>query len=327
MNNRRRLLIALGTAVSMPRDVFAQAKKPPIVIGWLTIVSPELSHLELTAFKESLAAYGWKDGSNIVIEVRSVGNSDRLPLMIEVLALKKAAVIVTAPASITNAVAKAAPGIAVVQVSGGSPVESGVAASLARPGGMVTGLTNLAGDLIGKSSELLVDIMPGIQRVGYLLDSNVSRRRSEFVESVRRAAAHLNVQAVIAEAGGATDLEGAFAQFRKSAVQGIVVLPGTYLTAETPRIVQIALSHRLPVAHPRHEGAEVGALFSYGHDAPYNGKRAAWYVDRILRGTKPGDLPIEQPSKLELVVNLKTAKALGITVPQTVMVRATRVIQ
>jgi putative ABC transport system substrate-binding protein len=293
----------------------------------LTINPPDLFHLELTAFKESLGALGWKDGGNVVIEVRVAGNPDRLPLVIEVLALKKAAVIVTSPLTITNAVAKSAPGIPVVQVSGPSPVGSGLAASLARPDGMVTGLTNLAVDLVGKHSELLVDVIPGMRRIGYLFDSNLVNARIRWVESARRAAALLNVEPVIAEAGRGEELEGAFAQLRKGAVQGIVVLPATYLVAAMPRITQLALSYRLPTVVNRRESAEAGALLSYGHDPTYNGKRAAWYVDRILRGTKPGDLPIEQPSRLELVVNLKTAKALGITVPQTVMVRADRVIQ
>lgn len=150
-------------------------------------------------------------------------------------------------------------------------------------------LRSFAADLIGKHSELMVDAIPGIQCIGYLLDSNLSKRsRSAFAESARRATIRLNVQPVIAEAGRAAELEAAFAQFRKSAAQGIVVLPSTYLLAETPRIMQVALSYRLPAVHNRQEAAEAGALFSYGHDAPYNGKRAAWYVDRILRGTKPG---------------------------------------
>ena len=122
-------------------------------------------------------------------------------------------------------------------------------------------------------------------------------------------------------------MEAAFAEFRKSAVQGIVMLPGTYLSPETPRIVQLALKDRLPIVAFGREGVEAGALISYGSDPIYNATRAAWYVDQILKGVKPGDLPIEEPSKFELVVNLKTAKALGITIPQTVMVRATRVIE
>ncbi len=219
------------------------------------------------------------------------------------------------------------PGIPIVQATGGSLVERGLVASYARPGGLVTGLTNLSSEVSEKLTELVLDLLPKTQRVGYLIDVTVVRTRSPTFESAKRVASRLKVQPVFAEVGKAEEFESAFAQFRKGDVQAMVVLPSNWFGPERQRICQLALRQQLPSVAGGAGFAEAGALLTYGSDHTYNFRRAAWYVDQILKGAKPGDLPIEQPSKFELVVNLKTAKVLGITVPPVVMVRADRVIQ
>jgi putative ABC transport system substrate-binding protein len=234
-------------------------------------------------------------------------------------------VIVTAPRSVTVAAAKASPGMPLVQATGGSPVDVGLAASLARPAGTVTGLVNLSSDLIEKRSELLHEIVPNLRRIGFLQDPNATSLKTD-IESAHRAARRLKLQAVFAEAANADQLPQAFARLKESA-QALVLLPASWFGAERQRIASLALEHRLPMIGASARFAEVGGLIAYGLDIAYNYRRAAWYVDQILKGVKPGELPIEQPSKFDLVVNLKTAKALGITIPPVVMVRADRVIQ
>ena len=326
---RRALIIAAGTAVvAMPFSVWAQPRKPPVVIGWLDAGSPETSGPYLTIFKEAMTALERREGMDVTFELRwAQGNSERLRGLAAELADRKPAVIVVSPRTATVAVAKAAPGIPIVQASGGSLVAVGLAANLARPGGNVTGLVGLTEETSEKNTEIVLDIFPKAQRIGYLVDTNGINRGRDYVESARRTASRRNVQADFVEVAKADELQFAFEQFRKIGVQAVVLLPNAWFGHERACIMRLGLSHRLPVIGIRSEQAEAGALVSYGFDRAYNFRRAAWYVDQILKGVKPGDLPIEQPANFELVVNLKTAKALGITIPPVVMVPADRVIQ
>jgi len=327
MNNRRRLIIALGSAVSMRRDVLAQAKKPPVVIGWLNTLRPEAEVANLLAeFKKELATLGWQEGANYVLEeLYAAGQRDRLPALAEELAAKKPTLIVAATSPATIAAAKAAPRIPIVQASGGSPVNTGLAASLARPGGMVTGLTNLAYEISAKFLELLLAAAPKVKRFGVLADVK-SPGYPIHIKNSHTAIERFRIEARFADAGSAEELERALPQLAKEGVQALVVLPSGLFTAERHRILQFALSQRWPaVAYG--EWAAAGALLSYHADVMALYRRAAHYVDRILKGAKPADLPIEQPTTFVLVVNLKTAKALGLTMPPEIMVQATRVIQ
>jgi putative ABC transport system substrate-binding protein len=191
---------------------------------------------------------------------------------------------------------------------------------------MVTGLVNLSADLIEKRSELLQEIVPNLRRIGYLRDPAGVGLKA-YVENAYRAASQLKLQAVFADAARAEELPAAFARLKTEGAQRLVLLPASWFGAERQRIASLALEQRLPLIGGSARTAEAGGLIGYGLDIEYNYRRAAWYVDQILKSVKPGDLPIEQPSKFELAVNLKTAKALGVTIPQVVMVRATRVIQ
>jgi putative ABC transport system substrate-binding protein len=324
MNNRRRLVIALASAVSIPRDVFAQAKKPPVVIGWLTGGSE--SQRNVAAFKEEMATLGWREGASYILEARSAdGRRERLPALAVELAARKPSVIVTALA--TAEAAKAAPNVPVVQALGESPVASGLAASLARPGGMVTGITNLPLELSEKYLELLLAAVPKLKRVGFLVDRK-SPGYADHIRNARRAVEHYRVEAHFAEAGNVEELDHALELLKKFDVQGLVLPPSAGLFgAERQRIVKFALAQRWPVVAGPQVFADEGALLSYSADPLWRVRRAAHFVDRILKGAKPGELPIEQPMSFDLAVNMKTAKALGLTLPPEIMVRATRVIQ
>ena len=325
MNSRRKSLIVLGATVSLPRLVFAQAKKPPVVIGWLSTGQREADGANLAEFKKELATLGWQEGANYVLEELYVaGQANRLPALAEELAAKKPALIVATLAPATIAAAKAAPKIPIVQVAGASPVNTGLASSLARPEGMVTGLTSLSDELSAKYLELLLAAAPKVKRVGFLADVK-SPVYSTHIKNAHAAIERFRIEARFAEVGNTEELDRALPRLTKGGVQALVVLPSGLFNAERQRLVQFALSQRWPVISFGWGAA--GALLSYGADIRALYRRAAHYVDRILKGAKPADLPIEQPTKFELVVNLKTAKALGLTMPPEIMVQATQVIQ
>ena len=327
MSNRRSLLIVLGAAALAPRAVFAQAKQAPVLIGWLNSDSRESSGHYLTAFKEGLAALGWKEGSQLVIEERwADGRSARLQSLAEELAAKKPAVIVAGPTQSVPAAAKAAPKTPIVIATGSDPVALGLVKSLARPGGMITGLTNFNASITEKILELLLAAAPKVKRVGFLSDSTI-RQHATYREAVRRSAVQHSVEARFAEVSSPEEIEPAISRLAKEGAQALVVMLSPILRVERRRIAKLALAQRWPVIAGAREFAEAGALLSYSADALANYRRAAYYVDRILKGAKPGDLPIEQPTKFELVVNMKTAKALGITMPESIMVRADKVIE
>jgi putative ABC transport system substrate-binding protein len=325
VSTRRNLLIVLGAAAMTPRVVFAQAKKAPVLIGWFHAGSRQLENL--AAFKEGLAALGWKEGSQVVYEERwADGGRERLQPLAEELAARKPAIIVAAPLSAVVAAAKAAPNTPVVQANGSSPVGQGLAANLARPGGMVTGVTNIVSEISEKHLELLLAAAPKLRRVGFLVDSR-GMNRAEYLEMARRSAAHHSVEARFAEAASSEDIEPATSRLAKEGAQALVVFASPTFLFERRRILKLALARRWPVIAWQREWVEEGALLSYGADQSFTYRRAAYYVDRILKGTKPGDLPIEQPTRFELVVNLKTAKAIGLRISQDLLFRADKVIE
>jgi putative ABC transport system substrate-binding protein len=270
---------------------------------------------------------GRREGVDYVLEERYAdGRLDRLASFAQELAAKKPALIVAAPGRAAAVMSKAAPAIPIVQATGDSAVFHGIAKSLAQPGGMVTGLTSIPGELADKFIELLLAASPGLKRVGLLVDAtSPDLRRLE--EQTRRAVEHYKVELRMAEAAKAEDFEGALSRLAKEGVEGLVIRPSGWFNAERQRIIKLALAHRWPVVAPNMAYVEEGALLSYGVDNIALFRRSAYYVDRILKGAKPSDLPIEQPTVFELAVNLKTAKLLGINVPPEIMVRATQVIK
>ena len=327
MNNRRNLLVVLGATAVAPLAVLAQSKQAPVLIGWLNGGSREASGHLLAAFKEGLAALGWKEGSQVVIEERwANGRGERLQSLAQELAAKRPAVMVAAPGTAVRAAAIGAPKTPLVMATGGDVVAPGLVKSLARPGGMVTGVTNISTELAEKFLELLLAAAPKLRRVGFLRDPTTLN--ADLVkEAARRSIAQHSVDARFAEAARPEEIEAAISRLEKEGAQALVVFPSQTLLVERRRIVKLALARRWPVIAGQREWAEEGALLSYGVDPSSNYRRAAYYVDRILKGTKPGDLPIERPTKFELVLNLKTAKALKLEVSRELAVRADEVIE
>jgi ABC-type uncharacterized transport system substrate-binding protein len=251
------------------------------------------------------------------------GRMDQLESLAQSLASKHPAVIVAGGTSqVTKAVSLAAPKTPVVSNAGGDPVAAGFAVSLARPGGMITGITSALDEVVEKYLELLLETIPGLRRVGCRYDRSAPRT----IEQVNRSAKR-GVETKFAEAARPEDIEGVISRLAKERVQALIVMPSGFFPSERKRIVGLAMAQRWPVFGGQREYVEAGALLSYGTDRPAGYFRVAYYVDRILKGSKPADLPFERPTKFELFVNMKPAKTLGVTIPQSILLRADRVIE
>lgn len=326
--NRRDLIVAAGALGGLiSARVIAQPKVTPILIGWLSTGSREGSARVFAVFKERFAALGWKEGQHYAIEESfAQSRTDRFPFLARELAAKKPALIVTTSAQATAAISKAAPNIPIVMVGGADPVVAGFARSLARPGGMITGLSNNTADISEKYLELLRAAVPTLKRVGFLVDSR-NPTRASLIQAARRSAAQNRIEARIAEIANPEDIGPALSHLAKEGAQALIVLSSPTLTVARGDIVEFARVHRWPVIGNARAWPADGALMSYGIDVLETFGRAAYYVDRILKGVKPGDLPIEQPTKIEFVISMKTARALGIVIPQSLLVRADEVIE
>ena len=325
---RRALIIAAAAAPTLvwTRPVSGQAKKQPVVIGVLTFGSGSPG-TNLDAFRQELAARGWKEGAQVILEVlHAKGDNDRLPVLARALAAKNPAVIVASTGRVVEAAAKAAPHTPIVMIQVGDPIAFGFAKSLARPGGMITGLSNIGPDISSKFVELLVAAAPGVRRIGFLVDAS-GPGAALMKDSIQRSAAHHPVETVTAEIKRREDIEPALQRFAKQGVQAIAGMPSPMLSFSRKEIIRFASVQRWPVVAQVPGWVRDGALLSYGVAQRTEFRRAAYYVDRILRGAKPADLPIELPTTFEMAVNLKTAKALGLTLPPEIMVRATELIQ
>ena len=326
MNRRREFLLILSGAAFAPRWTLAQPRQP-IVVGLLHSGSRDATANRLAAFKEGLAALGWKEGAQVAFEDRwADGKVERLSALAEELAARKPAVILTGGSPPVAAVIKSAPNTPVVMATIGDPVASGFVSSLARPGGMITGIASITGTVTEKYLELLLEAAPKIRRIGFLFDSTVLITPLHL-EAARRSSARLSVDVHYAEAPRLDEIEPAMSRLAKESVDALVVMPSTVFASHRQHILKLALAHRWPVIAQTNEYVEAGALLSYGADPIASYRRAAYYVDRILKGAKPGDLPIELPARFVLAVNLRTAKTLGIVVPQSILLRADRVIE
>ena len=285
---RRKFVIALGASALAPFTSVAQPRAGLPLIGWLHFSSSELDGHFYAAFKEGLSALGWHQAAQYVMEARwAQGHIERLPALAEELAAKNPAVIVVSPTQPLAAAVKAAPRTPIVQVSASDPVVTGFAQSLARPGGMVTGLSNMGGDLTEKFLELLLAAAPRIKRVAFLLDST-NLARTALAEAARRSVAKLKVDALFAEVGKPEEIAPALARLAKAGAQGLILVPSPLFSAERKRLVQLAREYRWPMISNRQESVADGALLSYGIDAAAQFRRAAFYVDRILKGPGPG---------------------------------------
>jgi putative ABC transport system substrate-binding protein len=294
------------------------------LLGNISLAEPEGARL-WGAFIQGLRDLGYVEGQNITIELRSSeGKYERLPdLAAELVRLKVDVIVVPAD---QNALAAEHVTRAIPIVMIGNPVGSGLVASLARPGGNITGLSVLAPEIVGKQLELLKELIPRVSSVTILWNPT-NPGHSRALEEARIAARSLGIKLQISGARGPDEFEGAFAAMTRERVGAVLVLLDGMFLLHQSRIIDLAAKSRLPAMYSRRSDVTGGGLMAYAPSLPDIFRRAATYVDKILKGAKPDDLPIEQPTKFEFVINLKTAKALGLAIPQSVLLRADEVIQ
>jgi putative ABC transport system substrate-binding protein len=305
-----------------------QAEPAPKVprIGVLS-QSADPNDVDNAAFRQGLHDFGYSEGQNLTIEWRSFDNQiNQYPELAAELIGLSVDVIVAQGSVATRAAKQATVTTPVVMAYGSDPVRAGLVATLARPGGNVTGLAAMAGQLGGKRLELLRDTVPGLARVAMLWNPNIADLAPEFEEIAAAAQAlGLGLQAVELRHGG--DLEPAFASILQGRAEALFLQNNPVMNRYRPEIVEFATGHRLPTVSSRRDFAVAGSLMSYGPNYAEMNRRAAYYVDRILKGTSPADLPVEQPMTFDFVVNMKTAPALGLTFPNEIMLQVTEVIQ
>ncbi len=327
---RRQWLIAAGALLAKPLGADAQQAAKVARIGYLSPNRAATPHVR-DAFLQGLRDVGYVEGRNVAIEYRDAeGKVERLPTLAAELVALKVDVIVTENSTLAARVAKqATTTIPIVFTSVGDAVESGLVISLARPGGNVTGLSNLGPELVGKRLELLKQAVPGLDRVAvlWLPGALGERTDKDMLAGADVAARALGVQLQFVEARSADEFARAFSDMSSARAGALTVLPSNRFLREHRRLVELAAEKRLPAVYTSREFVDTGGLMSYGANSADLHRRAATYVDKILKGAKPGDLPVEQPTKFELVINLKTAKALGLTIPQSVLAHADEVIQ
>jgi putative tryptophan/tyrosine transport system substrate-binding protein len=325
---RRREFIALGTAAGLwAPSAWTQQATRIRRIGLLSPFSPATALLWEKALLLGLRDLGWLDGRNLVVERRyAEGKKERLPGLASDLVRQKVDVILTTVSLDTSAAMNATTEIPIVMVAVGDPVATGFVKSLARPGGNVTGLSQMTPDLSGKRLELLKEIAPGVSSVALLFNPEDQLSVLDWKEA-RRSAQTLGIEVQSLEVREFGELNKALVEASRLRVGALVILPAPILVENLKLIADYAIANRLPSTFHLREFAELGGLLSYGVDRSDLFRRAANYVDRILKGASPGDLPIEQPTKFELVVNLKTAKVLGVLVSPRVMGLADEVIE
>jgi putative ABC transport system substrate-binding protein len=326
MNNRRKLVLALGAgALTAPLTSFAQQAGKVYRIGILSAgrFLPELGAL----FSEGLKELGWIEGKNVVFESRFAEDRlDRLPEFAAELVRLNVDVILTHGTLATVAAKRATTTIPIVMANAGDPLGSGLVASLARPGGNVTGLSMMIPEIAGKWLQILKELVPRLSRVAILWNPANSYLATVFRET-EDPARRLGIQRLSLEVRSLVDLRSAFDAAVRQRASALLVVSDTLLLPQKTQIVDFAAKNQLPALYAVPDYVEVGGLMSYGVRLGDLHRRAAFYVDKILKGTKPADLPVEQPTKLELVINGKTAKALGLKIPQSLLISADKIIQ
>jgi len=328
----RRIGLAVALAVSLvlaPLVIEAQEAAKVSRIGFLAVDRARYPHL-IEAFRQGLRDLGYAEGRNVVIEYRDAeGKFERLPALAAELVALKVDVIVAPSTRPALAAKQATRTLPIVFFSVSDPVSSGLVTSLSRPGGNVTGLSDLTEELVGKCLEHFKQAVPGVSRVAVLWQRGAFGERTEkdMLKAAEVAARALEVRLQFVEARGPDDFDRAFSEMTRARAGALTVLPTAMFFNERRRLVDLAAKNRLPTVFPFRESVDAGGLMAYGPNVADLFRRAATYVDKILKGAKPVDLPVEQPTKFELVINLKTAKALGLTIPQSVLGRADQVIE
>src|SRR6266436_8706327 len=316
-------ILLVGLAFGLVRLAEAQQLKKIPRVGFLAGASGEAN---LRGLRQGLRELGYVEGKNITIEYRfSEGEFDRFPALAAELVRLKVDVIVTQGTPAATAAKNATSTIPIIMSGGTDPVATGLVQSLARPGGNITGVTIMNEELAGKRLELLKETNPKVSRLGVLWNSAnpgaavVFKQTQSSAQELRLSLQSLDVQTV-------NDLQGAFDAATRSGVNGLVLLAAAPIASHLKLVADLAVKNRLPSIYDRSEFVDAGGLMSYGPNVPNMSRRAATYVDKVLKGANPGDLPVERPTKFEFVINLKAAKQIGLTIPSNVLVRADKVI-
>ena len=323
---RREFMTLLSGAAAWPLTARAQQPSKVSRIGFLRFVSASAHAGRVEALRAGLRQLGYFEGKNIVIEFRWPERVDQLPEFAAELVGMNVDVIFAMSSTEVEAVRQATKTIPIVFALHADPVGLGHVASLARPGGNITGLTIVLTDLVAKELEVLKEAVPQATRIGVLFSLTAPSHRPA-VQAVQTAGEKLGVQLVMVPARTVEDFEGAFSTMSREHVGGFIVVSAPLTISHRARLAELALKHRLPSMFGSRENVEAGGLMSYGANFNDSVRRAATYIDKILKGAKPADLPVEQASKYELVINLKTAKALGLDVPLHLQQRADEVIE
>lgn len=328
MTTRRNFLIAIGTAaLAWPFAGHTQRTAKVPRIGYLSTGSLKINEAFLGALKDGMRELGYVDGKNIAFDVRWAGAMDSaLPQLAASLVHDTPSAIITTCIASTYAVKEATRTIPIVMSVDGDPVMAGLVASYARPGGNVTGMATLFEELIPKWLEFLTVALPKVGSVAILTNPDDLIEPFYWARS-QDAAKQLGVKVLHFEASSPANIDRAFAGMKRQGAGALIVMIEAFLVGQMQRIVSLADRYKLPAIYGFREFAEAGGLMSYGLSYRDYYRRMATYVDAVLKETKPADLPVEQPTKIELTINLKTAKALGLTIPQSILVRADKIIQ
>jgi putative tryptophan/tyrosine transport system substrate-binding protein len=324
-----KMIICLLAAALLFTASFAEAQQPGKVprIGYLITSSPSAIAPRMEAFQQGLRELGYVEGKNIVIErLHAEGKLDRLPELAAELVRLNVDVIVTSGPTATRPAKGATSTIPIVMTFDDDPVGSGFVASLARPGGNITGLSTLAPEISGKQLELLKEIVPRLSRVA-VFGTSTRQGTAQALKEMELAAGALAVKLQYLDIEDPKDIETAFRAASKGRADALLVLQSPVFNSQRAQIADLAQKSRLPAAYPRREFVEDGGLMSYGASISDLDRRAATYVDKILKGAKPADLPVEQPIKFEFIINLKAAKQIGLTIPPNVLARADKVLK
>jgi putative ABC transport system substrate-binding protein len=307
----------------------AEAQQPAKIprIGYLQVTPSSSVEARTDAFRQGLRELGYVEGRNIVIEWRfAEGKADRLPSLAAELVRLKVEVIVTSGPTVTRSAKETTVTVPIVMTFDSDPVGNGFVGSLARPGGNITGLSTLAPEISGKQVELLKEIVPKLSHVA-VLGTSTNPGNAQALKEIELAVGAFGVKLQYLDVPGPKDFETAFRAASKGRADALLVLAGPVIVTYRKQVIDLAAKKRLPATYYRREFVEDGGLMSYGVSFADLDRRAATYVDKILKGAKPGDLPVEQPKKFEFIINLKAAKQIGLTIPPNVLVRADRVIK
>jgi putative ABC transport system substrate-binding protein len=326
--SKKIFFVALTTIlVALCSSAAAQQPKKIPRIGYLTGASLSGQLARTEAFRQGLRELGYVEGNNIVIEWRyAEGKFDRLPALAAELVRLKVNIIVTGGSNITSAAKQATSTSPIVMTNDGNPVANGFVASLSRPGGNITGLSALRPEISGKQLELLKEIVPGLSRVA-VLGNSTSPANVQILREIELTAKGFGVRPQFLDVLDSKDIETAFRAASKGRAEAVLAVGSSILNSHRTQVIELAVKSRLPAIYNQRLYVEDGGLMTYGANLLDLDRRAATYVDRILKGAKPADLPVEQPTKFEFIINLKAAKQIGLTIPPNVLVRADRVIK